>query len=133
MAASKPLIFSSIAISDAGANTNSISYTTHEVDSRELGIEDVETMVDDGQTLIDAYDGSIVVHVFDDAVMSDAHVQSNSTPVAACRITFTGASGASTVVFDNVRVSARQDFTLNRVSYRLRATKRTTAQPFTVS
>ena len=132
MAAGKPLIFTQMRIEDAGGG-NAANYQLVPVDARTLGVEPIEEMVDDGQTITHGFNGSFEVKTYDDAVMSDARVSVSATVVAPARLVMVGASGGTTVTFTAVRINARQSFDGDRLGFIVKATKTTTAQPFTTA
>jgi hypothetical protein len=85
-------------------------------------------MVDDGQTLVSAYDISFSVDVYDDSPLTDSNVNTNTaqSPVKS-NVTFTGAPGSATLLITNVIVNGIKNYENNRTSVRLTGSKRTTS------
>jgi len=121
MAATKSLIFT-------GVKVNAADYTLHLAEGAEVTIEEVVDQVDDGQTLVSAYDVSFSVDVYDDAPLSDSNVNTN-TAVAPVKsnITFSGAPGSATLLVTNVIVNGVRNYENNRSAIRLTGSKRTTS------
>lgn len=121
MAATKSLIFT-------GVQVNAADYTLHLAEGAEVTIEEVVDQVDDGQTLVSAYDVSFSVDVYDDAPLSDSNVNTN-TAVAPVKsnITFSGAPGSATLLVTNVIVNGVRNYENNRSAIRLTGSKRTTS------
>jgi hypothetical protein len=121
MAATKSLIFT-------GVQVNTTDYTLHLAEGAEVSIEEVVDQVDDGQTLVSAYDVSFSVDVYDDAPLSDSNVNTN-TAVAPVKsnITFSGAPGSATLLVTNVIVNGVRNYENNRSAIRLTGSKRTTS------
>lgn len=124
MAAAKPLIFTGVRIEDAGGGTP-VEFETHLMDGRELGIETLDTMIDDGQTLVDAYDANISFTIYDLAILADARVNTNAgvDPVRG-KLTFIGATGTNDLAIDNLFINGRTDFSGNRAAALISGTKR---------
>lgn len=121
MAATKTLVFTGISV-------NGVDYTLHLNEGVEVNIEPLTDLVEDGQTLISAYDVSFSVNVYDDSPLTDNNVNSNTaaTPVRATLV-FTGAAGADSVTITNVIVNANKVYDGNRMAVQLTGTKRTTS------
>lgn len=124
MATSKPLIFTGVTIEAAGGGTPA-TFETHLMDGRELGIEALETMIDDGQTLVDGYDASFSFSIYDMAILADARVNTSAaTAPTRGKITFVGATGTDDLSIDNVFINGRRDFSGNRTAALISGTKR---------
>ena len=124
MAVTKTLVFSNVAISNAtGALTN--AYPLHLTESAEVTITPANDTVQDGQTIVSAYDVSFSVNLMNTAVLSDPHVykDASATPVLA-RITFRGASGGQTMNIENVYINGNRTFDGNRTQISLSGSKR---------
>ena len=108
-----------------GVNINGVDYSEHLQESAEITIEPVTDLVDDGQTLPSAYDVSFAVDVYDDALLSDTNVYSDSTtsPIK-CNIVFTGISGGTNVTVPDVIINANKKYDQNRLAVPLSGTKR---------
>ena len=108
-----------------GVNINGIDYSEHLQESAEITIEPITDLVDDGQTLPSAYDVSFAVDVYDDALLSDTNVYSDSTtsPIK-CNIVFTGISGGTNVTVPDVIINASKKYDQNRLAVTLSGTKR---------
>lgn len=121
MAATKSLIFTGVAV-------NGIDYSLHLEEGAEVNIEEITDRVDDGQTLVSAYDVSFSVDVYDDAPLTDSNVNTNTAqaPVKA-DVTFTGAPGSATLLVTNVIVNGIRNYENNRSAIRLTGSKRTTS------
>lgn len=116
--ATKPLIFEKVSIGGT-------DFSKHLVENAEVTVEELTDLVDDGQTLVSAYDVSFSVELYDDAVIGDANIYSNaSANVNKTDIVFSGAPGAATLNITNVIVNVRPNFENNRASYVLTGTKR---------
>ena len=88
MAITKTLTFSGINVGQA------VDYDLHLMENAEITIEQVSDMIDDGQTLVAAYDVSFSVDLYDDTVLSDSNIyfDASQDPVKS-NITFNGVSG----------------------------------------
>ena len=119
MAITKTLTFSGINVGQA------IDYDLHLMENAEITIEQVSDMVDDGQTLVAAYDVSFSVDVYDDALLTDSniYVDASQDPVKS-NITFNGVSGGSNVAITDVIINGSKKFDQNRVAVTLSGTKR---------
>lgn len=121
MSATKSLIFT-------GVKVNNADFSLHLMEGAEVTIEEVTDMVDDGQTLVSAYDISFSVDVYDDAPLTDSNVNTNTAqaPVKS-NVTFTGAPGSATLLVTNVIVNGIRNYENNRSAIRLTGSKRTTS------
>ena len=119
MAITKTLTFSGINVGQA------VDYDLHLMENAEITIEQVTDMVDDGQTLVAAYDVSFSVDVYDDALLSDTniYVDASQDPVKS-NIRFVGVSGGSNVTITDVIINGSKKFDQNRVAVTLTGTKR---------
>ena len=119
MAITKTLTFSGINVGQA------VDYDLHLMENAEITIEQVTDMVDDGQTLVAAYDVSFSVDVYDDALLTDSniYVDASQDPVKS-NITFVGVSGASNVALTDIIINGNKKFDQNRVAVTLSGTKR---------
>mgnify|MGYP001544487834 CR=1 FL=1 len=119
MAITKTLTFSGINVGQA------VDYDLHLMENAEITIEQVTDMVDDGQTLVAAYDVSFSVDVFDDALLTDSniYVDASQDPVKS-NITFVGVSGASNVALTDIIINGNKKYDQNRVAVTLSGTKR---------
>lgn len=127
MAVSKTLVFSNVAISNGATGGNTNNYPLHLTESAEVTLTPVNDTVQDGQTIVSAYDVSFSVNLFNTAVLSDPFVYSNTsaTPVLA-RITFRGATGGQTLNIENVFINGARTFDGNRTAINLSGSKRAT-------
>lgn len=121
MAATKSLIYTGVAV-------NGIDYSLHLEEGAEVSIEEITDRVDDGQTLVSAYDVSFSVDVYDDAPLTDSNVNTNtaSSPVKA-EVKFKGAPGSATLTITNVIVNGIRNYENNRSAVRLTGSKRVTS------
>ena len=119
MAITKTLTFSGINVGQA------VDYDLHLMENAEITIEQVSDLVDDGQTLVAAYDVSFSVDVYDDALLSDSniYVDASQDPVKS-NITFLGVSGGSNVAITDIIINGSKKFDQNRVAVTLTGTKR---------
>jgi len=119
MAITKTLTFSGINVGQA------VDYDLHLMENAEITIEQVTDMVDDGQTLVAAYDVSFSVDVYDDALLSDSniYVDASQDPVKS-NIRFVGVSGASNVTINDIIINGSKKYDQNRVAVTLSGTKR---------
>jgi hypothetical protein len=119
MAITKTLTFSGINVGQA------VDYDLHLMENAEITIEQVTDMVDDGQTLVAAYDVSFSVDVYDDALLSDSniYVDASQDPVKS-NIRFVGVSGGSNVIITDIIINGSKKFDQNRVAVTLSGTKR---------
>mgnify|MGYP000016815251 FL=1 len=122
MAITKTLTFSGISVERGGG---SIEYNEHLMENAEITIEQVSDMIDDGQTLVAAYDVSFSVDLYDDTVLSDSNIyfDASQDPVKS-NITFNGVSGGSNVAITDVIINGSKKFDQNRVAVTLTGTKR---------
>jgi hypothetical protein len=118
MSASKPLIFSGIKIND-------IDYSLHLEEGASITIEPVDDRVDDGQTLVSAYDVSGEILVYDSDLLSDSNVNTNTAqaPVKS-NVELTGVSGSQTLTVNNVIVNGISNYENNRSAVQLTFSKR---------
>lgn len=126
MAVTKTLVFNAVAISNAtGALTN--AYPLHLTESAEVTITPVNDTVQDGQTIVSAYDVTFSVNSFNTAILTDPHVYSNaSVSPTLARITFRGAAGGQTINIENVYINGSRTFDGNRTAVNLSGSKRAT-------
>ena len=119
MAITKTLTFSGINVGQA------VDYDLHLMENAEITIEQVSDLVDDGQTLVAAYDVSFSVDVYDDALLSDSniYVDASQDPVKS-NIRFVGVSGGSNVTITDIIINGSKKFDQNRVAVTLSGTKR---------
>lgn len=118
MAITRTLTFSGITI-------NGVSYTEHLQESAEITIEPVTDLVDDGQTLPSAYDVSFAVDVYDDALLSDSNVYTDSTTSPTKTwIRFDGITGGADINIADIIVNGNKKFDQNRLAVTLSGTKR---------
>ena len=119
MAITKTLTFSGINVGQA------VDYDLHLMENAEITIEQVSDLVDDGQTLVAAYDVSFSVDVYDDALLSDSniYVDASQDPVKS-NIRFVGVSGGSNVIITDIIINGSKKFDQNRVAVTLTGTKR---------
>jgi hypothetical protein len=122
MAITKTLTFSGINVGQA------VDYDLHLMENAEITIEQVTDMVDDGQTLVAAYDVSFSVDVYDDALLTDSniYVDASQDPVKS-NITFVGVSGASNVALTDIIINGNKKYDQNRIAVTLSGTKRAVA------
>lgn len=119
MAITKTLTFSGINVGQA------IDYDLHLMENAEITIEQVSDMIDDGQTLVAAYDVSFSVDLYDDTVLSDSNIyfDASQDPVKS-NITFNGVSGGFNVAITDIIINGSKKFDQNRVAVTLTGTKR---------
>lgn len=124
MATTKPLIFTGIMIEDAGGG-NAATFDKHLVDTAEVILEPVTSEVDDGQTLNDFYNANFAANLYDQDIIDDARVYTNSAeePVKA-DITFIGATGAAGLKLSSVIINGTKAFDGNRTQTRVFGSKR---------
>ena len=121
MAITRTLTFS-------GINVNGVDYTEHLQENAEITIEPVVDLVDDGQTLPAAYDLSFSVDVYDDALLTDGNVYTDSTTSPLkCSLTFNGVAGGGNIAISNVIINGSKKYDQNRLAVTLSGTKRTTS------
>jgi hypothetical protein len=127
MSITKSLVFDKVTI-------NAIDYTPHLADSAEVTIEPVNQTVENGQTLVSAWDVSFSVDLLNTAVSSSVDVYTNTanTPTKTF-ITFGGTAGAATLNVTDVIINVTPNFEGERVAYTLTGSKRVTTLPSTVS
>lgn len=121
MAATKSIIFT-------GIRVNTTDYSLHLMEGAEVSIEEVTDQVDDGQTLVSAYDVSFSADVYDDGPLTDSNVNTNTAqaPVKSS-VTFVGAPGSKSLTVTNVIVNGIRNYENNRSAIRLTGSKRTTS------
>jgi len=134
MANGKPLIFDSLLIADNGNANSNVSIDLLDDDNITVGNERIESLVDGGETTIDAFDQNMEIITYnmgalDDVANTGAFIQSNSTlPSNTADITLNGKSGSVDVAITDVRVSASRPFNdLNRDHTMIKATIRQTS------
>jgi len=122
--ATRPLIFTRIKIEDEGGG-DPAEFGLHLVESAEVQVEPVTSEVEDGQTLVDFYNCTFAVNLYDPNILDDARVHTASgDTVQRAKITFSGAVGATDVSFDGVIINGTRVFDQNRVAARLTGSKR---------
>jgi len=133
MANGLPLIFNSLTITDNGNATNTVTIDLIDDDNITVGNERIESLVDGGETTLDAFDQNMEIITYnmgalDDVANTGAYIQSNSTLTTnTADITLNGKSGSVNVAISDVRVSASRPFNdLNRDHTLIKATVRDT-------
>jgi len=128
MAIGKTLVFKEMNISAAGtATTSGVTYSLQLTESQDVTLTPVTDTVEDGQTLVSAYDLSFSVTCYNTAVLNDSNVYTDaSTNPTKANITLVGVAGAESLTIDNVILNGVRDFANNRTAAILTATKRTT-------
>jgi len=135
MANGKPAIYIAIQILSAGgAKGSGNSYDLPVQDEISTTTEKVSETVEDGQTVLNALDGTIEVFTYDLDVLTDSNVQDDATIVNKAKILLEGATGTDDLAMDNVRIHAHEDRqTTDRIGARVMATKRATSDPMATS
>lgn len=125
MPATKTLVFSNIAISNGATGLATNAYPLHLTESAEVTITPANDTVQDGQTIVSAYDVTFSVNLMNTGVLTDPFIykDASASPVLA-RITFRGASGAQTMNIENVFINANRTFDGNRTQVNLSGSKR---------
>jgi hypothetical protein len=133
MATGKPLIYSSLTITDTGNDTDSVTVDLTLDDNITVSNEVVESLVEGGQTVTDFFNQSMEVMSYDLDLIDgttnvSAYVQTNSTIADnLANIVLNGESGSVDITIANVRVSAMRPFSdLNRDHVMIKATKSST-------
>lgn len=131
----KPKIYTEVQITAAGgAKGSGNSYDLPLQDEISTPTERVEEIVEDGQTVLNALDGTIEVFLYDETILDDSNVQNTATTVSAAKIWLIGATGTDDLTMDEVRISGHQDRqTTDRIGARVMATKRATSDPMATS
>lgn len=124
MAATKPIIYKEIEITDAGG-ANAAQFDKHLVENASVTPTPSTSMVDDGQTLTDFYDVEFQADVYEASLLADARVYSDggSEPVKA-DIIFKGAAGSQDLKIESVIINGNHNFEGNRRAVRITGTKR---------
>lgn len=135
MANGKPQIYTEIQVTAAGgAKGSGTSYELNLPDETTTTTELVEQTVEDGQTILNALDGTFEVFTYDLDILSDANVQDDATTVAKAKIWLIGATGTDDLTMDNVRLSGKTDRqTTDRIGARVKGTTRSTSDAFATS
>lgn len=129
-----PQIYTTLEVGAAGFSKGAgTQYDLTDQDNIEITIEEQTTVVEDGQTIIDALDGSVNILLYDLDVLSDTNVQDDTTIVSAAKLILYGATGTNDLAFDNVRIRGRKDYGQNRIGARIQASIRSTSEPFATS
>lgn len=133
MATGKPLIYSSLTITDTGNGSNNVTVDLTLDDNITVSNEVVESLVEGGQTVTDFFNQSMEVMSYDLDLIDgttnvSAYVQTNSTIAGnLANIVLNGDSGSVDITIANVRVSAMRPFSdLNRDHVMIKATKSST-------
>lgn len=133
MATGKPLIYSSLTITDTGNGLNNATVDLTLDDNITVSNEVVESLVEGGQTVTDFFNQSMEVMSYDLDLIDgttnvSAYVQTNSTIADnLANIVLNGDSGSVDITIANVRVSAMRPFSdLNRDHVMIKATKSST-------
>lgn len=133
MATGKPLIYSSLTITDTGNGSNNVTVDLTLDDNITVSNEVVESLVEGGQTVTDFFNQSMEVMSYDLDLIDgttnvSAYVQTNSTIADnLANIVLNGDSGSVDITIANVRVSAMRPFSdLNRDHVMIKATKSST-------
>jgi hypothetical protein len=136
---SLPIIIESITISNTGGTSSAVTYTLNVKDTVDsmVAITPVGSVVDDGQTILNAYDCEVTFTTFDADILSDARVQITgaSIPASKARIVMNGVSGGQDVTIDNVRLHLVSPYNNvdSRNGYSVRGTVRTIGSPIVLS
>lgn len=135
MADGKPKIYTEIQITAAGgAKDSGNSYDLPLQDEISTPTEKVTETVEDGQTVLNALDGTIEVFTYNLDVLTDSNVQDEATIVNKAKIWLIGATGTDDLTMDDVRIHAHEDRqTTDRIGARVMATKRATSDPMATS
>jgi hypothetical protein len=125
MAVTKTLVFSNVQISNGATGLATNAYPLHLTESAEVTITPVNDTVQDGQTIVSAYDVTFSVNMMNTQVLLDPFIykDASAAPVLA-RITFKGASGAQTLNIENVYINGARTFDGNRTQVSLSGSKR---------
>ena len=135
MSTTAPVIFTQFQITTL-ANTAPSGYNTHAVEGREITVEEETVEVDDGQLLLNSYLVTFRVTSYDSDVRNDAdRIQFNGATAAdPAIITFTGASGAATMMISGIRLIGKDLPNANgRRGFEIFGQKRVTTNPITFS
>lgn len=129
MANGKPKIYTTIEVTAAGgAKGSGTTYDLPVQDEVSTPTEKVTEIVEDGQTVLNALDGTVEVFTYDLAILSDANVQDDATITSEAKIWLYGATGTDDLTMDNVRIHGHKDRqTTDRIGARVIATKRGTS------
>lgn len=126
MAVTKTLVFSNVAIAP-GTSASFNAFPLHVTESAEVTITPVNDTVQDGQTIVSAYDATFSVNLFNTAVLSDPMVYSNTAAAPTlAKIRFSGATGGQTLTLENVYINGSRTFDGNRTAINLSGSKRAT-------
>lgn len=133
MATGSPKIYTGIEITTAGGAAGSgTTYGLTDQDNQEITIEEVTSTVEDGQTIMDAVDGSVNLLLYDLDVLSDVLVQNDSTIPAKGQIILQGVDGTSDVSLDDVYIRGYKEYGEgNRIGARIQASRRDIQTPIT--
>lgn len=135
MSVTAPVIFTQFQVTTL-ANANPSGYNTHAVEGREITIEEETVEVDDGQLLLNSYLVTFRVTSYDTDVRDDAgRIQfDGASPADPAIITFTGASGAATMMISGIRLIGKDVPDANgRRGFEIFGQKRVTTNPITFS
>jgi hypothetical protein len=126
---SKPLIFESVTI---GSNT----YKLTNADATEISNEMEKLMVDDGQEIPSSVLGGLTVPIYDLDVQTDPNVLMDSTvdpDTDLTTMTLDGASGSSTISIADVYVCGVLKFDQPSPYVELKAQRRASGSPITIT
>ena len=127
MAITKTLVFEKFGTSASGSAAGYTNYDIHLTESAEVTLTPVIDTVDDGQSLVSAYDVNFSVTVYNTDVLTHGNVYADAaTTPSKGRISFWGTTGAANVIVDGVIINANRTFDGNRTGVQLTGTKRTT-------
>lgn len=134
MANGLPLLFESVTIADNGNGASSVTINLVDDDNITIGNEPLETLVEAGESIVDAFDQNMEIITYDLGALDDvantgAYIQTNSTLTTnTADVTVNGKSGSVDVAITGVRASAIRPFNdLNRDHSRIKVTKRSTS------
>jgi len=135
MANTKPQIYIKIEVGAAGfTKGGGTEYTLTDADNITINHEEQTTTVEDGQTIINAFDADVDILLYDEDILSDANVQTDATIVSEAKFILIGATGVDDLAVDNVRMRAFEDYdTALRKGVRFRASQRATSTPYATS
>lgn len=126
MSITKTLVFSNISIAP-GASATFNSFPLHLTESAEVTITPVNDTIQDGQTIVSAYDVTFSVNTFNASIINDPLVyKDTSASPALAKMRFSGATGGQTLLIENVFVNCNRTFDGNRTAVNLSGSKRTT-------
>lgn len=119
----RPIIYTSLEIDPVGSAA--VEFDKQLTEGVELTIEEVTSLIEDGQTSTDAYDVTISIETYDLAILDNAGVNTDASAAQVkSDIELKGAVGAADRKVSGIYLNGTKIFDGNRTKARVMGTKR---------